>query len=279
MLAAFFDAGNPVFKFLSTLLDLLILNVMFVISCIPIFTIGAAITSMQYVMITGWDTQNLGLFKMYVKSFKQNFKQSTIVWLIMLVAGAFFGFTGYLVYQQSKVDDGVLFMIFVIIFAIMCIVYLCIFTYVWPLIAKFENNTKTTVKNALVLALSHLPSTLIVWLIFVVAAYFIAINPVVRAFAIVFLIAVVFYFQTRVFRNVLAPYLGEDEEEKHYDGDELEYESPGVDLEHSYAEAKIEAAEMAAMIEAEDNLDAETEREEVTEVQKNDASVGNVNEE
>lgn len=220
MLSAIFDAGNPVFKFFSTLLDLLILNVMFVISCIPVFTIGTAITSMQYVMITGWDTQNLRLFAMYAKSFKQNFKQSTIVWLVMLVVGAFLGFTGYLVYQQSKVDDGMLFMIFVVIFIIMCIAYLCIFTYVWALIAKFENDTKTTVKNALILSLSNLPSTLIIWLIFAVLAYVVAINYVVRAFALIILIAVAFYFQTRVFRNVLAPYLGEEEEEIRDDDDE-----------------------------------------------------------
>lgn len=252
MLSAFFDAGNPVFKFFSTLLDLLILNVMFVISCIPIFTIGTAITSMQYVMITGWDTQNLRLFAMYVKSFKQNFKQSTIVWLIMLVVGAFLGFTGYLVYQQSKVDDGVMFMIFVVIFILMCVAYLCIFTYVWPLIAKFENDTKTTVKNALILSLSNLPSTLVIWLIFAVAAYVIAINYVVRAFALIILIAVTFYFQTRVFRNVLAPYLGEDEEEVRDDDDEWICELNDADT---------EAENDGKVLEVENDSETETETE------------------
>lgn len=243
MKSAFFDLGNPVFKFLSTVIDLCILNILFVVTCIPIFTIGTALTAMQYVMITGWDTQNMGLFGMYFKSFKQNFKQSTVIWLVMLVVGAFLGFTGWLVYQQSKVDDGVIFMIFVIIFVIMCIAYLCVVTYVWPLIAKFENDSKTTVKNALLMALSHLPSTLIVWFMFAIAAYFIAINLLVRAFALFLLLGVLFYFQSRVFRGVLAPYLGEGE--RHYQGDELEYESPGVDLEHSYAEAKREVEEIA----------------------------------
>lgn len=244
MKSAFFDLGNPVFKFLSTLLDLCILNVLFVITCIPIFTIGTALTSIHYVMITGWDTQNMRLIGMYFKSFKQNFKQSTVVWLIMLVIGAFLGFTGWLVYQQGKVDDGIIFMLFVIIYVIMCVVYLCVMTYVWPLIAKFENDTRTTVKNALILSLSHLPSTLIVWFMFAIAAYFTAINMLVRAFALFLLLGVLFYFQSRVFRNVFAPYLGEGE--RHYQGDELEYESPGVDLEHSYAESKREVAEVVA---------------------------------
>ncbi len=244
MKSVLFDLGNPVFKFLSTLLDLCILNILFVITCLPIFTIGTALTSIHYVMITGWDTQNMRLFGMYFKSFKQNFKQSTVVWLIMLVIGAFLGFTGWMVYQQSKVDDGIIFMIFVIIYVIMCVIYLCVVTYVWPLIAKFENDTQTTVKNAMILSLSHLPSTLIIWFMFAIAAYFIAINMLVRAFALFLLLGVLFYFQSRVFRNVFAPYLGEGE--RHYHGDELNYESPGVDLEHSYAESKREVAEMAA---------------------------------
>lgn len=265
MKSAFFDLGNPVFKFLSTLLDLCILNVLFVITCLPIFTIGAALTSIHYVMITGWDTQNMRLFGMYFKSFKQNFKQSTVVWLIMLVIGAFLGFTGWMVYQQSKVDDGIIFMMFVIIYVIMCIVYLCVITYVWPLIAKFENDSKTTVKNALILALSHLPSTLIVWFMFAIAAYFIAINLLVRAFALFLLLGVLFYFQSRVFRNVFAPYLGEGE--RHYQGDELEHESPGVDLEHSYAESKREVAEMKA-----ENASQEVVKEETAEEVEKEAT-------
>lgn len=244
MKSVLFDLGNPVFKFLSTLLDLCILNILFVVTCLPIFTIGAALTSIHYVMITGWDTQNMRLFGMYFKSFKQNFKQSTVVWIVMLAVGAFLGFTGWMVYQQSKVDDGIIFMLFVIIYVIMCVLYLCVVTYVWPLIAKFENDTKTTIKNAMILSISHLPSTLIVWFMFAIAAYFIAINMLVRAFALFLLLGVLFYFQSRVFRNVFAPYLGEGE--RHYHGDELDYESKGVDLEHSYAGAKREVAEMSA---------------------------------
>jgi len=219
MFSSFFNLDNPIFKFLSTLVDLVALNVMFVISCIPIITIGTALTSLQYVMVTGWDTQNSHLIKMYTKSFRQNFKQSTLVWLILLVVGAFLGFTGWMVYQQSKVDDSVMFMAFVVIFAIICFVYLCIFTYVLPVIAKFENTTGMMFKNALILAVSHLPSTLIAWLVFAIAMYFILSNLVVAAFAVLILCAVIAYFQSRVFRNVLAPYL---KEERHYDGDEEE---------------------------------------------------------
>ena len=213
MFSSFFNLDNPVFKLLSTLVDLTALNVMFVISCLPVFTIGAAVTSLQYVMVTGWDTQNSHLVKMYMKSFKQNFKQSTIVWFIMLGIGIFLGFTGWMIYQQSKVDDGILFMAFVVIFALLCIAYMCVFTYVWPVIAKFENSTGRMLQNALLLAVSHLPETLIVWMLFGIGAYFMITNIVVRAFGVLVLCAVVAFLQGKVFRNVLAPYLDAGGEE------------------------------------------------------------------
>lgn len=229
MKSVLFDLGNPVFKFLSTLLDLCILNILFVITSLPIFTIGAALTSVHYVMITGWDTQNMRLFAMYFKSFKENFKQSTIVWLLMVIIGAVFGYTGYLVYLQSKIDDSVLFMAFVVIFAIICFAYLCVMTYVWPIIAKFENDTKTTLKNALILAISHLPSTLVVWFMFAIAAYFIAINMLIRAFALFILLGVLFYFQTRVFRSVFAPYLEQETKRTRDDSEDATEESDSED--------------------------------------------------
>lgn len=243
MLSGLFNLDNPIFKFLSTLVDLVLLNVLFVISCIPIFTIGAALTSLQYVMVTGWDTQNSKLIKMYTRSFKQNFKQSTVVWLVMLVVGAFFAATGWMIYQQSKVDDSVIFMAIVIVFVLICLAYLCIFTYIWPMIAKFENTTLMMVVNSLVMAISHLPSTIIAWMIFGLGVYFMLTNMVVAAFGVLILCAVIAYFMGKVFQNVFAPYL---KEIRHFDGEPLDYESPGVDLEHSYAEAKREVAEMAA---------------------------------
>ncbi len=252
MFSGLFNLDNPIFKFLSTLVDLAALNIMFIISCLPIFTIGAALTSLQYVMITGWDTQNSRLIKMYTRSFRQNFKQSTIVWLIMLVVGVFLGFTGWMVYQQSKVDDSVIFMAFVIVFAILCVIYLCIMTYIWPVIAKFENTTKMMFVNSLILAFSHLPSTLVAWMIFGLGAYFIATNLVVAAFAVLILCAVIAYLMGKVFRNVLSPYL---KEVRHYEGEPIEYESPGVDLEHSYAEAKMESAQMDSEETKEESVD------------------------
>ena len=99
-------------------------------------------------------------------------------------------------------------------------------------------------------------------MIFGLGVYFMLTNMVVAAFGVLILCAVIAYFMGKVFQNVFAPYL---KEIRHFDGEPLDYESPSVDLEHSYAEAKREVAELAAE-RAEDEETAEGESVEDEEV-------------
>ena len=48
----FFSLNNPLMQLLSRACDLMIVNVLFLISCVPIFTIGAAISGMHKVCRT-----------------------------------------------------------------------------------------------------------------------------------------------------------------------------------------------------------------------------------
>ena len=81
-----FNLDSPVMVFLSKVANLMILNVLTIICCIPIFTAGAAITALYYVTIKMARGDDPYIIKGYIfKSFKENFKQATIIWLIMLV--------------------------------------------------------------------------------------------------------------------------------------------------------------------------------------------------
>ena len=79
-----FNLDSPVMVFLSKVANLMILNVLTIICCIPIFTAGAAITALYYVTIKMARGDDPYIIKGYFKSFKENFKQATIIWLIML---------------------------------------------------------------------------------------------------------------------------------------------------------------------------------------------------
>ena len=92
---------NPESKFMlamSRIGDLLLLNLMFLISCVPIFTIGAASTAM-YTLCFRFDTdREQGLIKSYLIAFRDNFKQATVIWLILLLCGVTACINAYIFY-------------------------------------------------------------------------------------------------------------------------------------------------------------------------------------
>lgn len=80
-----FSLDGKLVRILTFLTDLIILNTLFIVSCIPIVTIGASLTSlttMWYRILKGKDTD---IAYHYFRIFRQNFKQSTFIWLFILL--------------------------------------------------------------------------------------------------------------------------------------------------------------------------------------------------
>lgn len=255
MFSSLFDLDNPILRFLSRLVDLVVLNAIFIISCIPVVTIGAALTALYYVCINDWDPQNARIFEKYIRSFKQNFKQSTIIWLLMLLAGVIIGTDAWFSITQWQSTGNGLYRVGIVICMIGLLAYLSIFTFIWPLLAKFENTTGKMIQNAFSMAVAHLPKTVIAWCIAGVAGYCVYEYMVMKAMLFALVFSVVAYLQSILFRTAFQPYL---EEGKRKEGEVWTYETE-TDHENSYAEAKIEAAEIAACVDAENEEAADSE--------------------
>ena len=136
MLQGLFNYDNPVWRFIGKLGDLIILNVLWLITSIPIVTIGASTTALYYVTLKLVRDEDGYTIRSFFKSFKENFKQSTIIWLIMLAVGLLIGFDLYFfIYMQT--DPSKLRSIMVAVFGSLGLVYLCILTYVFPLQSRF----------------------------------------------------------------------------------------------------------------------------------------------
>ena len=99
---ALFDMDNAFFRGMSKVADLCILNVVFLICCIPVFTIGAATTALAYVTLKMKDGEEGYILKSFFRSFRQNFKQSTVIWLLMVLIGLVLGLDFY----RDHDDDG-----------------------------------------------------------------------------------------------------------------------------------------------------------------------------
>lgn len=156
-----FDMNNKFFGFMSKVADLCILNIICVVCCIPVITAGASITAMYYVTLKMVRNEEAYILRSFFKSFKQNFKQATIINLIMLLIGVVL----YVDLNVSKAMQGGAGQIFQIIFMAFVLIYFILFLYVYPVLARFYNTIKNTIKNALFMAIRHLPYTVVMVLI------------------------------------------------------------------------------------------------------------------
>lgn len=146
---------------MSKVADLCILNIICVVCCIPVITAGASITAMYYVTLKMVRNEDAYIVRSFFKSFKQNFKQATIINLIMLLIGVVL----YIDLNVSKAMQGGAGQIFQVIFMAFVLIYFILFLYVYPVLARFYNTIKNTIKNALFMAVRHLPYTVVMVLI------------------------------------------------------------------------------------------------------------------
>lgn len=167
----FFDMDSPVMRFLNRVGDLLILNFLMIVCCIPVITIGASFTAMHYVLLKIVRGEEGYLIKGFFKSFAANFKQATLIWLMMLLVVAVYAGDIW-IFNYSGLTFPKALMIAVVAVAIL---FVLIAVYVFPLLARFENSIKNTLKNALLLAFANLPKTILMagcYILPLVIAYF-----------------------------------------------------------------------------------------------------------
>ena len=151
-----FDMESPFMRVLNRVADLMILNFLMIICCIPIITAGAAFTAMHYVLLKIVRGEEGYLIKGFFKSFKVNFKQATLIWLMMLLIVAVY-VGDCLIFNYSGMVFPKALVIGVVAVALLL---LMVAVYVFPLQARFENSIKNTLKNALILAFANLPRTI-----------------------------------------------------------------------------------------------------------------------
>ena len=157
----FFNLDSPVMVALTKMADLIIVNLLAFFCCLPIITVGASMTALHYVVLKIVRDEECYIVKSFFKSFKQNFKQATIINLIMLLIGLVL----YVDLNVSKAMQGGAGQIFHVIFMAFVLIYFILFLYVYPVLARFYNTIKNTIKNALFMAIRHLPYTVVMVLI------------------------------------------------------------------------------------------------------------------
>lgn len=160
----FLNLDSPLMQGLGKMADLMWLNVLTLICCLPIVTIGASLTAMNYMALKIARNEECYITRGFFKSFKENFRQATVIWLIFLVVililtGDFF------IIKNSDMEFGD---IFRGVFLAISIFVLFTLMYVFPVLAKFENTVFRTIKNAFLMSLMQFPKTILMIIMYAI---------------------------------------------------------------------------------------------------------------
>ena len=145
---------NPFFDFMSNVADLVLLNIVWILTCIPLITIGASQTSIYRIMLRRVRKTCVYPVKEYLAVWKEEFRKSTKLWIGMLVVVALLVFD--LMYMGRTWNA------WGIAIGVLLFLWMILFSYVFPLMAQFDNTIKNTMKNACYMAVSHLPYTILI---------------------------------------------------------------------------------------------------------------------
>lgn len=157
----FFVIDSPVMRVLGRIGDIIILNLIFVVTALPVITVGTALSALYTVAMKLARGEDPSVLREYMRAFRRNMKPATICWLIMAAAGALI----FLDFRLVGAFGGALYTVVRLLLAMIFGVWMLTFLYLFPYIARFENTVFHSVKNALFLSAAHLPSTVMMLVI------------------------------------------------------------------------------------------------------------------
>ncbi len=155
-----FNLDSKFMQAMNKFADLMWLNVLTILCCIPIITIGPATTAMHYVLLKLYRNECSSVTRNFFKSFKENFRQSVILGLIYTLLAIVLVID---VYYMLNAENVHLIMEIVIIVAVV----LSIFSFVWvfPLQCRYENKIKHTIKNSFMVGALNFTKSIMMMLV------------------------------------------------------------------------------------------------------------------
>ena len=206
-----FDPESQIMQIISRFCDIVILNVVFLLTCIPVFTVGAANAALYDVVFRLDTDREDKLLVTYFRAFRENFRQSTALWLLLLLFGAatYVNMTRFSILGENSYYLG--YGLFILSMLVL-VLEVFVFSYSFPLLSRFRNSTRQTAVNALLLAIGNLPRTLAVsvincfpWALLIVNFYaFMRLGFIWLAMYF----AAAAYFNSRVLKKVFDQLIG-----------------------------------------------------------------------
>lgn len=150
-----FNIDAPIIQWVTKVSLLIWMNTLWLVCCLPVFTIGASTAAMYRMAINLREDKECSA-KAFFKAFCGNFKQATLIWLLLLLCAALI-LVAY--YGAVLVEHEIVRLVLVLIVCVILLLWACVLLYSFPVTCYFENTLKNTLRNALGMGLGNLRQT------------------------------------------------------------------------------------------------------------------------
>lgn len=195
----FFNQDNPFWNSMDKVFDLFTANVLWLVCCLPVFTIGPSTAAFFYVLINMARGEDGIISRDFFRSFKQNFRQGTGFGLLMTAAGIFLAVDITMCYRSGT---GI-YTFFMVFFAVLFLLWASVALYSFALLAKFEKKNTEILVWAFLLAMRHLGQTFLMLIVTAAGLWVCHLLP-----GLIFIVfGLVGRFHSILLASILKPYL------------------------------------------------------------------------
>ncbi len=203
-----FSVDSPFVRVMEMAFDIVLLNLLFLLCCVPIVTIGASLTALHTMTRHIVLKEDTPVIRGFFSAFRENCKEATLCWLPLLLALAVLWLDGAFLAQSGA--GGVFMQVILVFFAILCLLEVL---YVFPLVSHYKNTVRGHLKNGLLLSIRQFPKTVMLAATVVIPVLLALYGPV-EAFVVIATMLIFFgcsgiaLMQEMVFTKLFAEYDG-----------------------------------------------------------------------
>ena len=154
------NAFSPDSKFMifcGKLVDLVRVNLLWLLCCLPVFTAGAATNAMVSTLYAFRAGEKCG-GRVFFRAFRRSFGKATALWLLSLLLGCMLALDYVIVaYLDFPGRMAVIVLIFFVAFALVLFSGM-----IYPVVSQFPASLREMTVNAVLLCLANLPKMLLV---------------------------------------------------------------------------------------------------------------------
>lgn len=215
----FFNADSGVMRALSKVFDIGMLTLIYLVFCIPVVTVGAATTSLYYVSAKVLRHNRSYVWREFWSSFKTNFVQSTVIWIVTAVIGFLLVLNMQIVGANADTaKSGYV----VGAYLAMLFVMLCISCYVYPIISRFSTKLSQILRLSLYCAFRHFLHTIVMIAILAAMVALIYLGMITNIVLIfIFAPGLAGFVYTYPMEHIMKKYMPKEEPKYTEDGEEI----------------------------------------------------------